>query len=303
MTAPPTGERGRAGPSAVRIVLVYPDLLGTYGDSGNAVVLAQRLRWRGLAAEVVEVGAGAAVPASADLYVLGGGEDQPQSLAARAASRGGPITRAVDAGAAVLAVCAGLQILGTRFVGPDGTGTDGLGLLDCRTERGAGRRAVGEIVVDPDPATGLPPLSGYENHGGVTTLGPGARPAGTVRVGVGNGAGGVDGAWSGKVWGTYLHGPVLARNPGLADLLLQWVVGPLPPLEEADAEAERLRRERIAAAVTPGARSAAQAPARFGRLRALAAGAGPGRAGRPGRSARAGPTPPVGDAPGDRRRH
>jgi CobQ-like glutamine amidotransferase family enzyme len=238
----------------VRIALVYPDLLGTYGDSGNATILAQRLRWRGRPAEVTTIHAGETVPASCDLYVVGGGEDLPQALAARDLGRPGPLHRAVDAGAAVLAVCAGLQILGTSFVGPDGVETDGLGLVDCRTIRGKGARAVGELVVDPHPDSGLPALTGYENHGGRTVLGPGARPAGWVRHGVGNGdetdsgdpgRPNTDGIWTGRIWGSYLHGPALARNPALADLLLSWVVGALDPIDDVVSEA--LRTERLAA--------------------------------------------------------
>ncbi|HLI00477.1 MAG TPA: hypothetical protein VKV06_06795 [Acidimicrobiales bacterium] len=234
-----------SSPSAVRIALVYPDLLGTYGDSGNATILAQRLRWRGRPAEVLTITAGQPVPDSCDLYVVGGGEDLPQALAARELGRPGPLHRAVAGGAAVLAVCAGLQIIGSSFVGPDGTEADGLGLVDCRSIRGKEARAVGELVVEPDPESGLPTLTGYENHGGHTLVGPDARPAGRVRHGIGNGDGS-DGIWAGKVWGTYLHGPALARNPALADLLLGWVMGPLPPLDDEVSEA--LRRERLAAA-------------------------------------------------------
>lgn len=106
---------------------------------------------------------------------------------------------------------------------------------------------MGELVVEAEPGLGLPTLTGYENHAGVTTLGPGARPLGKVLVGRGNDAGdGTEGLVSGRVVGTYLHGPVLARNPALADLLLSWVVGPLDPLD--DEEVEALRAERIAAA-------------------------------------------------------
>lgn len=245
---------GSGSASRVRIALVYPDLLGTYGDSGNATVLAQRLRWRGLPAEVLTVRSGETVPASCELYVVGGGEDQPQASAARQLGRPGPLHRAVEEGAAVLAVCAGLQILGENFVGPDGVEAAGLGLLDCRSVRGAGPRAVGELVVDPDPDSCLPPLTGYENHGGITLLGPAARPAGTVRVGVGNGAGGCDGVRSGRIWGTYLHGPVLARNPALADRLLASVVGDLVPLD--DGEIEALRVERFAHAAAEAAPTA-----------------------------------------------
>ncbi len=240
------------GPSSVAVALLFPDLLGTYGDSGNAVILAQRLRWRGVGSEVVTVRSGDPVPSGCQIYVVGGGEDLPQAQAARQLGAGddsGSLRRAVDAGAVVLAVCAGVQILGRAFVGPDGREATGLGLLDCTTRRGTRSRAVGEIVVDPVPGLGLPALTGYENHGGVTTVGPGSSPLGTVRHGRGNDDGsGTDGAWSGKVLGTYLHGPVLARNPALADLLLSWVVGPLEPLD--DSECDDLRRDRFAAAAT-----------------------------------------------------
>jgi lipid II isoglutaminyl synthase (glutamine-hydrolysing) len=249
--------------STIGIALVYPDLLGTYGDSGNAAILAQRLRWRGQPAEIVTVLAGDKVPDSCQLYVVGGGEDLPQALAARELRAGRTLHRAVDAGAAVLAVCAGLQIVGTSFVGPDGVETAGCELLDCRSVQGSGRRAVGELVVDSDG--GLPPLTGYENHAGVTTLGPAARPAGRVVVGVGNGDGTrTDGAVAGRVFGTYLHGPVLARNPALADALLEWVMGPQAPLEDHEANELRAERLRAAHASPPTAgRYRQRSPARF----------------------------------------
>ena len=234
----------------VSIALLFPELLGTYGDGGNATVLAQRLRWRGVPAEVVQVTAGEAVPRSCDLYLMGGGEDGPQALAVRELEASGALPRALDAGAAVFAVCAGYQILGNQFLGPDGSPHPGLGLLDCSTARGRGARRVGELVVDPDPALGLPALTGYENHQGVTTLGPSARPLGRVSVGRGNDAGdGTEGVVGDRVVGTYLHGPALARNPALADLILSWVAGPLDPLD--DPEVDALRRERIAAARHP----------------------------------------------------
>jgi len=244
--------RARPGPSAVRLALLFPELLGTYGDGGNARVLVQRLRWRGVAAEAVTVAVGRPVPDSCDLYLLGGGEDGPQTLAVRDLAAGGSLRRAVGAGAAVLAVCAGFQILGQRFAGEGGRPCDGLGLLDCTTIRGGGRRRIGELVVDPATELGLDVLTGYENHGGLTRLGPGTRPLGRVVAGHGNGTGdGTEGAVAGRVIGTYLHGPVLARNPGLADLLLAWVVGELPPLPPDGAwepAVDRLRRQRLAAA-------------------------------------------------------
>lgn len=234
-------------PPEIGIALLFPELLGTYGDGGNATVLAQRLRWRGTSAEVVETRAGEVVPESADIYLMGGGEDGPQSLASRTLAESRALGRAVERGAAVLAVCAGFQVLGREFVGPDGATHPGLGLLDCVTTRGEGPRRIGEIVVEPDRSLGLPPLTGYENHGGVTALGAKVSALGRVAVGRGNDTGdGCEGAIQGHVLATYLHGPVLARNPGLADLLLSWVVGPLAPLPVE--EVEILRQERLAAA-------------------------------------------------------
>ncbi len=234
---------------SVSVCLLFPDLLGTYGDSGNAVILAQRLRWRGFESEVNVVRSGQAVPAGCDLYVVGGGEDLPQALAASqlgAGSESSPLAKAVEAGAVVFAVCAGLQIIGRSFSGPGGAETAGVGLLDCTTRPGR-RRAVGELAVEADPELGLSGLlSGYENHAGLTTLGAGASPLGVVRSGIGNGDGAaLDGARSGRVVGTYMHGPALARNPDLADLLLSWVVGELEPID--DQEAHELRRLRLGA--------------------------------------------------------
>jgi CobQ-like glutamine amidotransferase family enzyme len=231
--------------SAVGVVVVHPDLMGTYGDGGNGVVLAQRLRWRGVDAELVEAPSSGPLPASADLYCLGGGEDGPEAQSAAALAKERTLSRAVDSGAAVLAVCAGFQVVGRSFAASDGGERAGLGLLDVATRKGTGLRAVGEVVADP--LLDLPVLTGYENHSGVTSLGPSAAPLARVRTGVGNGSGdSSEGAVGERVVGTYLHGPVLARNPALADLLLSWVVGPLAPLE--DEEARMLRQERLAAA-------------------------------------------------------
>lgn len=223
-------------------MLVYPDLLGTYGDRGNAVVLARRAQWRGIRAEIVEVEGNETVPSGADIYLLGGGEDDAQALATARLAESGTLHRAVEQGAAVLAVCAGFQILGETYPGAGGAPRAGLGLLDATTSRPEQPRSVGEIVVDPAPGLGLPLLTGYENHQGHTRLGPGAEPLGAVEVGIGNGDG-TDGALGGRIVGTYLHGPVLARNPALADLLLSWVAGALAPLD--DTEPEQLRGERL----------------------------------------------------------
>lgn len=249
----------------LRVVRLFPDLLGTYGDDGNAVVLAQRARWRGVDSMIVDVTAESSVPDDGHVYLIGGGEDGPQTRAAEVLAESGALHRAVDGGAAVLAICAGFQLLGASFLGPDNSPTSGLGLLDVVTRRGTGSRIVGEVVVDPDPQLGLAALTGYENHAGVTTLGPAAVPLGTVRSGTGNGVGdGAEGAWQGRIVATYLHGPVLARNPSLADRLLAWALGVAPealdPLDDQLVDA--LRDERLAAA------AAASSPNGRRRLRA-----------------------------------
>jgi CobQ-like glutamine amidotransferase family enzyme len=230
--------------SAVRVALVFPELLGTYGDGGNALVLAQRLRWRGIDADIVRVGVEDELPHGCDIYVLGGGEDAPQTFATARLDELG-FERAVDFGAVVFAVCAGLQLIGESFTGSDGRQQPGLGLVGCST-RPKGSRMIGELVVEPT-GVDLPLLTGFENHGGITALSPGTTPLGRVKVGHGNGEGGVEGVVAGRVLGTYLHGPALARNPALADLLLSWVVGALEPLDEPLVD--RLRTERLEAAL------------------------------------------------------
>jgi lipid II isoglutaminyl synthase (glutamine-hydrolysing) len=233
----------RASESALRIVWVYPDLLSTYGDRGNLLILARRARARGLAVEAVEVRADQRLPTDADIYLLGGGEDGPQALGAQRLNADGGLHRAVERGAAVLTVCAGYQLFGSSFFAK-GEQCAGLGLLDLRSDRGP-TRAVGELAAQPDPELGLPVITGFENHGGRTHLGPDVRPLARVSVGVGN-DGRTEGAWHGRIIGTYLHGPALARNPALADLLLRWATGTdLAALD--DTWPSRLRAERLAA--------------------------------------------------------
>lgn len=241
---------------ALRIVALFPGLLGTYGDGGNVLILGQRARWRDIHTEVVEIHPGTPVPSGADLYVIGGGEDGAQlaAMAALRASKVGasPLERAVAGGAHVLAVCAGLQILGESFLDGDGVETAGLGLLDVKTGR-LPTRAVGELLAVPPADLGLPSLSGFENHGGHTELGPQARPLGEVRRGVGNGPdprGGpsAEGVLATGIIATYLHGPVLARNPALADLLLAGAMGvPVTALAPVDLPEHQALRDRVGA--------------------------------------------------------
>jgi hypothetical protein len=232
--------------SSLRLVWVYPDLLSTYGDRGNLLILERRAELRGIGTESISVNSDQPVPRQADIYLLGGGEDLPQILAARRLRADGGLAAAAEAGSVVLAVCAGYQVVGSEFAGDEGQPVPGLEILDITSGRGE-RRAVGEILGDVDPELDLPPLTGFENHQGVTRVGPGAHPLARVTTGIGNGDG-TEGAYAGRILGTYMHGPALVRNPALADLLLGWAAGPLP---ELPAEAERwggmLRDERLAA--------------------------------------------------------
>lgn len=232
----------------VHVVLIYQSLLGIYGDRGNATVLIKRLAWRGYDPVLTVVEPGDPLPEDGDVYLLGGGEDAAQISAVKGLKTDGTIFRAVDRGAAVFAVCAGYQILGNTFtVGDNDTVTPGLGLLDVTTTRGP-KRAVGELLgrwIGHDGEEQW--LTGFENHGGYTRVGPDAQPVTAVEVGVGNCGDGTDGAQQGNVLAIYPHGPALARNPALADHVLELALRTeLPKLDRS--EITELRRQRITAA-------------------------------------------------------
>jgi CobQ-like glutamine amidotransferase family enzyme len=231
--------------STVRIGLVLPDVMGTYGDGGNALVLRQRLLLRGIDAQIEEITLDDPVPESLDLYTLGGAEDYAQRLATRHLLRHPGLQRAAERGAPVLAICAAIQVLGHWYETSSGERVAGVGLLDATTSPQP-TRTIGEVVAKPLLPGMTQRLTGFENHRGGTTLGPAASPLSEVVKGAGNRAGdGVDGAVQGSVVATYMHGPCLARNPELADRLLSTVVGDLAPLELP--EVELLRRERLSA--------------------------------------------------------
>jgi lipid II isoglutaminyl synthase (glutamine-hydrolysing) len=234
-------------PDEVSVVALYPDLLGTYGDRGNALALDFRIRARGMRMRLVEVEPGQAAPRGADIYLIGGGEDAAQLLALQALGADPNVAAALESGATWLAVCAGLQLLSASFADREGHAVSGLGVLDVRCGRVPGARAVGEVVADPVAIPSLPTLTGFENHQGTAILGPRARPLGRLRRGVGNGDEASEGVVQGNVVATYLHGPVLVRNPGLADHLIERSTGPLPPFR--DVAVERMRAERLADAL------------------------------------------------------
>ncbi|WP_459698332.1 MurT ligase domain-containing protein, partial [Acidisoma sp. C75] len=220
----------------VRIGLLCPDQLGTYADSGNAVVLQRRLEWRGVSASVIRVAAGDTLGAQIDVLLLGGGEDRGQRLALAALR---PLRAALKAmledGVPALLVCGGFQLYGQSLpLGAEEVA--GLGLLPLVTRPGA-RRLVGGIGVRSTLLA--EPLVGFENHRGCSALLDGARPFGSVLWGNGNGPEGSadEGLVLHRTIGTYAHGPVLARNPDLAEVMLGWVAerrgfSPFEPLDD-----------------------------------------------------------------------
>lgn len=199
--------------ASFRVVSVYPDLLGTYGDRGNAVLVARALGQAGHDVELLEVPSWERLP-QAHYYLIGGGEDSPQVLATERLRKDGRLAAVSDGSAVGLAVCAGFQLIGKSFV-VSGNVCEGLGFIDATTFEGT-PRAVGEYVGEPVLGLGQSYLSGFENHGGRTAIGAGISPLSRRVIGVGNGDG-LDGA-IGQGWlATYLHGPVFARNSGLLE--------------------------------------------------------------------------------------
>ena len=206
---------------------MYPEYLNIYADRGNIAVLSRRAALRGHELDVAAVGIGDALTAGAfDLLYVGGGQDREQALIAPdLAAKGTAIREAVDAGAALLAVCGGYQLLGRGYRGQDGAFMAGACLFPHETVAGE-RRMIGDVLLACELVPGEEQaLAGFENHAGRTRLDPNAEPLGRVIAGFGNdGESGYEGCRLGRAIGTYLHGPLLPRNPWLADLLLSWAL-------------------------------------------------------------------------------
>jgi CobQ-like glutamine amidotransferase family enzyme len=202
---------------------LYPDYLNIYADRGNIAVFERRAAWRGIELEVEEVGPGEDVrPGAHDLLYIGGGQDREQALIAPdLAAKGESVKAAVEAGAALLAVCGGYQLLGQFYRDRSGAELPGVGLFPLHTVAGE-RRMIGDVLLDCELESGARrTLAGFENHAGRTYLDQGAEPLGRVVAGFGNdGESGFEGCRIGRALGTYLHGPLLPRNPWLADWLL-----------------------------------------------------------------------------------
>jgi CobQ-like glutamine amidotransferase family enzyme len=208
----------------LRIVPIYPELLSIYADRGNVRVLAQRARWRGIDVEVAPLALGEDLdPARADAILIGGGQDRDQALVANALIAQAPALRsAIADGVPVLAVCGGFQLLGHRYVDQSGSETPGTGLVDLETIAGR-QRLIGNVVVEVQLGGATHQMVGFENHAGRTTLGADVKALGRVRVGRGNnGDGFAEGCRVDRVIGTYVHGPLLPKNPWLADQVLAW---------------------------------------------------------------------------------
>lgn len=223
--------------STLRIGVILPEILGTYGDTGNAVVLRERAVMRAQPAEIVTASLGDPIPSECDIYVLGGAEDSSQVLAAQALRGDSALKRCVEAGRPLLAVCAAFQVLGHWFEDASGHRHNGVALLDVVTVHQP-KRAMGELHVRSNLEGVEELVLGFENHSSATFLGSQAAPFGVVEKGHGNALRPapsdfvaqefdhpIDGAIQGSIVATYAHGPVLARNPQLADVLLAQAMG------------------------------------------------------------------------------
>jgi CobQ-like glutamine amidotransferase family enzyme len=214
--------------------------MNIYGDRGNIICLMRRCRLRGIDLEVTGLEAGERLdPAVFDLLFMGGAQDREQRLVARdlVEVKGGALREAVEAGVAFLGVCGGYQLAGNFYRGADGEELAGAGVFDLHTVHPGptARRLIGNLVAEWEGGT----LAGFENHGGRTYLGPKAKPLAKVVRGFGNdGASGFEGARYQNAFGCYLHGPVLPKNPALADRLISLALerrygdGSLTPIDD-----------------------------------------------------------------------
>jgi CobQ-like glutamine amidotransferase family enzyme len=241
----------------VKIVVghLYPDYLNIYADRGNIAVLARRAAWRGHELEVRTLSIGQAVqPGEHDLLYVGGGQDREQALVAEdLVAKADGVRDAVAGGAALLAVCGGYQLMGRSYRDFHGADLPGIGVFPLETVAGD-TRMIGDVLLECELEPGVVrTLAGFENHAGRTHLDPGTEPLGRVVAGFGNdGESGFEGCRVGRAVGTYLHGPLLPRNPWFADWILAQALAhrggeapvfePLPDELEHEAHAVSARR-------------------------------------------------------------
>jgi CobQ-like glutamine amidotransferase family enzyme len=240
----------------IRVGHLYPDYLNIYADRGNIAVLDRRAAWRGHELHLRAIGVGDAIHAGEhDLLYVGGGQDREQALIAPDfAAKADGLRAAIDAGAAVLAVCGGYQLLGRFYRDRHGAELPGAGVLPLHTVAGE-TRMIGDVLLECELEPGRrQTLAGFENHAGRTVLDADAKPLGRVVAGFGNdGQSGFEGCRVGRVVGTYLHGPLLPRNPWFADWILAQALahatGDEPPRleplsDELEAEAHAVSARR-----------------------------------------------------------
>jgi CobQ-like glutamine amidotransferase family enzyme len=232
-------------PLSIRIGHLYPSLLSVAGDRGNLFAIQRRCEWRGIGTEVTEIEVGDTPDFTQfDLILFHGGQDKEMDVAARdLGAKAKSLREAVESDVAMLAVCAGYQLLGHYYQPPRGPRLEGIGALDVRTEAGS-VRFMNHIAIECEFA-GVPgnTLVGFENHSGRTYRGPEVKPLGKVLAGGGNnGEDGTEGAVYREVYCTYMHGPVLPKNPWLTDHLIRRALahryGEAPELQPLDAAAE-----------------------------------------------------------------
>ena len=237
-------------PPTLRVCALYPDLMNIYADRGNIAVLRARCEWRGLGFELSASSLGESLDAGAhDLFYIGGGQDRDQIAVAEdmQATKRDALRAAADAGAVVLAVCGGYQLLGESYQLGERR-LPGVGLVDLHTVREPGERLIGNCAIEADLGTGPRVIAGFENHGGRTYLGEGETALGRVLEGHGNnGRDGCEGVRRGNVIGTYLHGPLLPKNAWLADRLVELALGvQLEPLDDTLEDAAHASARRAA---------------------------------------------------------
>jgi len=211
---------------SLKIGWLYPKQMSTYGDRGNVLTLWQRAKWRGIDVDVKEIDIGEKInPVHFDLFFFGGGQDQAQNQIAKdLQEKKESLRKAVRLGSVFLGICGGYQLFGHYYRPYVGDDLPGLGILDVTTIASS-QRMIGNIVVESNADLGFMSdkfLVGFENHSGKTFVGKRAKSLGRVTVGSGNnGEDRTEGAYEGNVFGCYLHGPVLPKNPAFADLLLE----------------------------------------------------------------------------------
>lgn len=193
--------------------------MNLYGDHGNVLAIVKRCEWRGIKAEVIEHEPGDIIPNDIDIIFGGGGQDSNQNRIEDDLRKIGPkLKEFVEAGTPTLVICGLYQLFGNYFETGDGQRIEGTGILNLHTVAG-NSRLIGNIVID---APKFGEVVGYENHSGLTQLGEGLEAFGTVQKGFGNnGKDHAEGVRYKNCIGTYLHGPILPKNPKITDFLIQ----------------------------------------------------------------------------------